>query len=99
MHYQVFKCAEQSIFNRVRECQSFFCAVFLFTSVNADIFLYRFVLRSYIAQRAIEAAENGDFSVVSNLQKVGAKRAFDTCRNRLLWEGKRVGGEWGGGGA
>ena len=86
-----------SIVSRVRECQSFFCAVFLVSSVNADIFLYRFVLRSYIAQRAIEAAENGDFSVVSNLQKVRVQKepsihaAIDSC-------GKGRGLRGGGGG-
>ena len=34
-------------------------------SVLTDVyFLFRFILRNYIAQNAIEAAENGDFTVV-----------------------------------
>ena len=31
---------------------------------------YRFILRNYIAQNAIEAAENGDYSEVNNVLKL-----------------------------
>ena len=71
------------------------------------VFLFRFVLRNYIAERALQAAENGDFSVVrcsltkvksgdtgwSNLAKK-IQRAMETRLQRVL----KLGGVGGGGG-
>ena len=41
-----------------------FC--FLVNTKQSYFSFHRFVLRNFIAQSAIEAAENGNFSVVSN---------------------------------
>jgi uncharacterized protein YdiU (UPF0061 family) len=51
----------------------------------------RFVLRNYIAQLAIDAAEQADFSVVQRLQNV-LRRPYEEQPDAADWAGKRP--EW-----
>ncbi len=51
----------------------------------------RFVLRNYLAQTAIDAAEQGDFSVIHQLQDV-LRTPYDDHPEHAEWAGKRP--EW-----
>jgi serine/tyrosine/threonine adenylyltransferase len=48
----------------------------------------KFVLRNYLAQTAIDAAEQGDFSVIHELQDV-LRRPYDDHPQHAQWAGKR----------